>query len=300
MKESQTRWLNFQSKKIDFLVIPKDNYSSAIDPNGHLTDELKKKNIKLHIAPTLTYWWISFNMKDSLLGKNKNLRLAVAHAIDVDKYITVFTNNIGQKANSIYPPGIPGYDPSHQLPYEYNLKKAKEYLAKAGFPDGKGLPEFNYDVRGSSTTNRQQAEFIKADLEKIGFKINVVLNTFPAFLEKARRGQLQIWQDGWAMDYPDAENALQLLYTKNHAPGPNATFYSNPKFDKKFEELRFLEDGVDKRKLMIEMENIVHDDLPWVMQYYARSYILYHDYLRNYRQSDLVYNNMKYLRKVQE
>lgn len=296
MKESQTRWLNFQSKKIDLLVIPKDNYASAIDPNGNLTEELKSKNIKLHIAPTLTYWWISFNMKDSLVGKNKLLREAIANAIDINKYISVFTNNIGQIANSIYPPGIPGYDPTHKLPFEYNVAKSKELLIKAGFPEGKNLPSLNYDVRGTNTSSRQQAEFIKSELDKIGIKVNIILNTFPAFLEKARKGQLQMWQDGWSMDYPDAENSLQLLIKKNHPPGPNATYYYNENFDKLFDKLKFLNDGPEKKKIMEEMETIVQNELPWIMQYYARNYILYHGYLKNYRHSDLIFNNLKYLK----
>ena len=98
------------------------------------------------------------------------------------------------------------------------------------------------------------------------------------------------------MDYPDAENSLQLLVTKNHSPGPNATYYNNPEFDKLFDRLKFLSDGDEKRELMLQMEQIIHDDLPWVMQYYARNYILYHDHLKNYRHSDLIYNNMKYLK----
>ncbi|MCO4793601.1 MAG: hypothetical protein KC493_07810 [Bacteriovoracaceae bacterium] len=296
IKESQTRWLNFRSKNIDYLVIPKDNYASAISSSGQLTEDLKKDNVKLQVFPTLTYWWLSFNMKDPLLGKNLNLRKAIAHAVDVEKYIEVFTNNIGQRANSIYPPGIPGYNPSAQLPYSHDLSKAKEYLRKAGFPEGKGLPELTYDVRGSSATNRQQAEFITNELSKIGIKVKVVLNTFPGFLKKSRNGKLQFWQDGWAMDYPDAENSLQLLVTKNHSPGPNATFYSNPKFDKLFDRMKFLQDGQEKKNLMIKMEEIIHNDLPWIMQYYARNYILYHDHLKNYRHSDLIYNNMKYLK----
>ena len=295
-KEAQTRWLNFKAKKIDYLVIPKDNYSSAVDPNGNLTEELKKENIKLQIFPTLTYWWLSFNMQDPLLGTNKNLRKAIAHAIDVEKYIKVFTNNIGQKSNSIYPPGIPGYDPSSKLPYEYSIKKAKEFLEKAGFPNGKGLPTLRYDVRGVSATNRQQADFVKSELLKVGINVQVALNNFPAFLEKARQGKLQFWQDGWALDYPDAENVLQLLTTRNHAPGPNSTFYSNKKFDSLFNKLKVLPNGREKNELMTKMEEIIVDELPWVMQYYSRNYILYHDRLKNYRHSDLIYNNFKYLR----
>jgi ABC-type transport system substrate-binding protein len=295
-KEAQTRWLNFKAKKIDYLIIPKDNYSSAVDPNGNLTKELKEEKIKLQIFPTLTYWWLSFNMNDPILGKNLNLRKAIAHAIDIEKYINVFTNNIGQKSNSIYPPGIPGYDPSSKLPYEYSKEKAKMYLAKAGYPKGKGLPTLTYDVRGVSATNRQQADFVKSELLKIGINVQVALNNFPAFLEKSRNGKLQFWQDGWALDYPDAENVLQLLISRNHAPGPNATFYSNPKFDKLFEKLKVLPNGREKVELMRQMEEIILDELPWVMQYYSRNYILYHDRLNNYRHSDLIYNNFKYLR----
>lgn len=300
LKEDQPRWLNFMAKKIDFLLIPKDNYSSSITPSGDLSDDLKKRNVRLEISPTLTYWWFSFNMKDPLLGKNKNLRLAFAHAIDINRYISMFTNNVAQKANSIYPPGIPGYDPNKTLSVEHNQDKAKEYLAKAGYPNGKGLPTFVYDVRGASTTARQTAEFVKSELEKIGLKINISMNTFPGFLEKARQGNLQFWLDGWALDFPDAENILQLLISKNHAPGPNATFYSNKNFDQMYEELRFLPEGEQKMALMKKMEEQVLEDLPWVMLYYSRNYLLYHDYLKNFRHSELGHNYYKYLRLIKK
>jgi oligopeptide transport system substrate-binding protein len=296
IKEAQTRWLNFKTRKLDFLVIPKDNFGRAIDEQGQLTRELREQNIQLQVFPTFTYWWLSFNMKDPVIGSNVHLRRAIAHAIDINRYVRMFTNNIGQAANSIYPPGIPGYDPSAQLPYEYNLEKAKEHLALAGFPEGKGLPTIKYDVRGASATNRQQGQFIENELAKVGITVESITNTYPAFLEKARNGQLQMWQDGWALDYRDAENVLQLLYSKNHPPGPNATFYENAEFDALYEQLKLLEDGPEKFEIMKKLEAIVHNDLPWVMQYYTRNYILIHQRLKNYRHSDLIYNNIKYLR----
>ncbi len=300
IKEDQTRWLNFRAGKIDLLVVPKDNFSTAVSADGGLTDELKKDNISLIIGPTLTYWWLEFNMTDSVVGGPKNLALrkAISHAIDFEKYISVFTNNVGQKANSIYPPGIPGYDPAKRLPYSYDLNLAKSILAKAGYPEGKGLPVIKFDVRGTSARNRQESQFIKSELSKIGIKVEVIMNTFPAFLEKARSGKLQFWQGGWAMDYPDAENCLQLLVTRNHPPGPNSSYFSNPKFDKYFEQLKVMNEGPDKWALMEEMEEIVHKELPWVMQYYARNYILHQGRLKNFRHSDLIFNYFKYL-KVQ-
>jgi oligopeptide transport system substrate-binding protein len=296
IKESQTRWLNFLKKKIDFIILNKDHFSIALKADGTLNADYKSQDIKLQIAPTLTYWWIAFNMKDSVVGNNLNLRKAIAFAIDTERYIDIFTNNIALKANSIYPPGIPGYNPSYQSPHGYNLKKAKEYIAKAGYPKGKGLPTLNYDVRGASSTARQMGEFIKGELAKIGIKVNININTFPAFLNKARTGQLQFWQGGWAMDYPDAENTIQLLLTKNHSPGPNATYFSNKKLDSLFEKLSKNSNPGLKSKILKQIEDIVQTNLPWIMQYYSRNYILHHGNIKNFRQSDLIFNHYKYLK----
>lgn len=296
IKEDQTRWLKFLNKEIDIMVLTKDHFPVALNNEGELSDEFKSKGIKLQISPTLTYWWLSFNMRHPFLSKNLNFRKAVAHAVNINEYIQKFTNNIALKANSIYPPGVIGYSPSNSLPYTYDIEKAKEYLKLAGFPGGKGLPVFNYDIRSSSTNARQMGEFIQRELERVGIKVKLVLNSFPGFLNKARTGQLEIWQGGWAMDYPDPENVIQLLISKNHAPGPNSSLYKNAEVDKLYEQLAHAKNREEVLEITEKVQNIVSKDLPWVMQYFSRNYVLYHGYVKNFRQSDLVSNNFKYLR----
>lgn len=294
MKEQQTSWLNFLSSKIDILSLTKDYYEAALGANGKLNKELTDKKVKMQVAPTLIYWWLAFNMKDPVLGKNLVLRQAIAHAIDVEKFIKLFTNNTGQKANSIYPPGVPGYDPSVELPYKYDLAKAKELLAKAGYPEGKGLPQITFDVRGNSTLQRQMSEFVVQELRAVGIPANASLNSFPVFLERSRRGELQFWHGGWVVDYPDAENILQLLTSNNFPPGPNSSFYANKKVDSLFNKISVMEEGPEKYRLMAELEGEVNRDLPWVMLYYTRNYILTQSRVSNYRYSDIIFNNTKY------
>ncbi len=296
IKEAQTDWLNFLKKKIDMINLTKDHYHVALTPVGKLKPEIIKDEIVLQASPTLIYWWIAFNMKDPIVGKNLNLRKAIAYGVNIEKYIELFTYNVGQKSNSIYPPGVPGYSPAAELPYKYDLALAKEYLKKAGYPEGKGLAPLKFDIRGSDTRRRQMGEYIQQELRSIGIKVEVVINTFPAFLEKARKGQLQFWQGGWVLDYPDAENVLQLLSSQNLPPGQNYFNYENSDYDKLFQEARVIEDGKRKFELMQKMEDLVNADLPWVMQYYARNYILSHKYLKNFLYSDIIYNNIKYLK----
>lgn len=294
--DNQTRWNLFTEHKLDFIVLPKDFYERVFDDVGNLKEEIKSKDIRLHTMPTLTFWWLSFNMNDPLLGKNLNLRKAIAHAFDMDKYIREFTSNTGQKANSILPPGINGYNPSAILPYEYNLEKARDYLAKAGYPEGKNLPEIVYDTRAESKMTDAQAAFFKEQLGQIGIKLKVVKNNFKQYLEKSRTGHLQFFQDGWTLDYPDAENVFQILASPNLPPGPNVTFYNNPKFDVMYEKMAKLPEGKEKNLLIDQMEKMVNDDLPWIVQYYSRNFILYHDYIKNYRPSDLNWSYPKYMR----
>ena len=169
-------------------------------------------------------------------------------------------------------------------------------MKKAGFPEGKNLPEFSYDVRGSSTVSRQMGEYIQKELAKANIKVRLNLNSFPGFLQKVRTGQLQMWQGGWAMDYPDPENVVQLLITKNHSPGPNSTYYTNSKVDKLYSQLFEKTDHQSVVDITTQVEKEIAKDLPWIMQFYARNYILHHKRLKNFRQSDLISNNIKYLR----
>ena len=98
------------------------------------------------------------------------------------------------------------------------------------------------------------------------------------------------------MDYPDAENALQLLLSKNHSPGPNTTYFSSDKVDKMFKQLMKTNSQNEKSSILKNIEDTVNEKLPWIMQYYSRNYILFHGDVKNFRQSDLIYNNYKYLK----
>lgn len=297
VKESQPRWLNFRKGTTDLLVLPKDNFETAVGADGGLSEELAREGAVLEIGDTLTYWWLSFNMRDPVVGGgNRALRMAVAHAIDMDRYISLFTNDTGEKAGSIYPPGVFGRPSGSRLPYRHDPARARELLREAGHPGGRGLPVLRFDTRGTATQHRQMAEFVKAELARVGIRVEVSLNTFPAFLEKARRGSLQFWQDGWAMDYPDAENVLLLLSRAGHPPGPNTSWYDNPEVDARIGRIKVLADGPEKRRLMDEVEALVQADLPWVMQFYAKKHVLLRGRVGNYRHADLIAGNLKYLR----
>ena len=139
-------------------------------------------------------------------------------------------------------------------------------------------------------------EFFQSQLSKVGIRLNIIPNTFPAYLKKAREGKLELFLDGWIMDYPDPENSLQLLYSANKTPGPNVTSFQNSDFDKKFLAYKATDKMASKHKLLREIEDIVQNDLPWHMMFYARYNTLVHARVHNYYYSDVITNFIKYLK----
>ena len=80
-------------------------------------------------------------------------------------------------------------------------------------------PEIKFDVRGAQTTQRQLAEFIRAELAKIGINIKVVLNTFLAFFKNQDKESSNF---GWMVGrngLSGCKNSLRLLHSNNHPQG---------------------------------------------------------------------------------
>jgi len=299
MTESPTKVLNFMSGKTDLLEMLKDQFDNAFDAQGNLLPELQKKKVVLHKSPSMAFYFLGFNVKDPLFQGEKGLylRKAIAHALDLNQYLQLFTGGIFLPMNGPVPHGVFGSNSPIQqkASFPYSLELAKEYLAKAGYPNGEGLSEIPFDLRRNDTLSRQTGEFFKSQLEKVGIKIVPTLNTFPGFLEKRANGKLKFFHDGWALDYPDPENSLQLLYSKNFPPGYNAYYFENPNFDKIYLQVAQLEDGPEKQRLIDEAKEIIEQEVPWIFLYNDVKTFLMTEKVKNFNKTEIHLNYFKYL-----
>lgn len=292
--DENERWNKFFSKEIDLLTVPKPFLARLYNERGELTDELKEKDVIVKHFPTLANRWLAFNMRDPIVGKNENLRRAIAYGIDYSKYIQVLSQNTNLRANSILVPGISGYLPAKQFRFDYNPELAKKYLKDAGFHSGK-MPVITYSTRGNQGVNLLEAEFIKEQLGAIGITVNVQVLSFSEFLTKGRAGELMFFTDNWLFDYPDGENILQLLVSTNF-PGVNKSAYANKKVDELYLKLKETTSIDARDKIIHEMEEIVFDDLPWIPMMYESSFVAHYPELRNFRKSSIIRNYVKYLK----
>jgi ABC-type transport system substrate-binding protein len=294
--ESQPQWLNFMQGNLDISSIPKDNYAQAINEKDELKPEFVQKNLTLSKYPWLDITHTSFNMTDPVVGKNKFLRQAISLAIDFPKEIELFYNNHALNAQGPIPPGIVGYDETLKNPYKvFDLEKAKELLKKAGYPEGKGLEPLEY-LTLSDTTSRQMVDFIQGALAPLGVKLKVQTFSWPEFQKSLKSKKGQMWGFAWSADYPDAENFLQLFYSKNASPGPNDSNYSNPEYDRLYEKSLTLPDSPERTALYKKMATIVVEDTPWIFGVHRIVYYLNHPWFKNFKYHEFEHGMSKYYR----
>jgi oligopeptide transport system substrate-binding protein len=294
IREEQPRWLKFLSGELDLSAIPKDNFTQAVGPDGQLTSELQKKNLKLHKSLSMTTWWIEFNLKDPILGKNLKLRQAIAHAFDREKALKILFNDRGVLSNGPILPFLEGGDALTKYPYTFNVDRAKALLKEAGFPDGKGLPNLSFDLRGPGTTSRQLAQMIQDNLKAININIDVIGNAFPEALKKQKEARYQMMLGGWAGDYPDPENYLQCFISANAAPGPNSSNFMNKDFDDLYEKVKVELPGPKRVAMIKRMVDILQAEVPVVFFYHALDYRVSQPWLQNYHPNDLLYGAAKF------
>ena len=294
--EDQPRWLNFMAGKLDRAAIPKDNFDQAVDKAQNLKPELAQKGIILFKDPSLDVTHESFNMADPLIGKNKLLRQALSLAYNPAPAIDLFYNGRAIVAQGPIPPGLAGYDEAMKNPYkQFSIEKAKELLAKAGYPGGKGLPPIEYATT-SSSTSRQMNEYLQKQFEAIGVTLKMNPYSWPEFQAAIKNKKGQMWGFAWGADYPDAENFLQLFYSKNGSPGPNDANYSNPEFDRLYEKSLTLQDTPERTAIYQQMVKLVVEDCPWIFGVHRLSYSLGNKWLKNYKYHEFENSAFKYLR----
>lgn len=293
--ESSPRWLSFQKGLADHLAIPKDNFNEAVDKNGKLSVENQKKGMRLTITPQLDTTYIAFNHEDPLFKNNLKLRQAMSLAYDRNESNKLFYSNTAVVAESVIPPGIAGYKKEYRNPWTHkDLKLAKKLLAEAGYPGGKGLPVLTFDT-AAGTVYRQMAEFFAKQMEEIGIKVKISINTWPELVKKTNTKRVQLFGMAWGGDYPDAENFLSLLYGPNEAPGNNSSNFKNAEFDKLYAQASVMQDGPDRTAIYEKMNELLGSQVPWIFCVHRSDSHLSQGWLRNFKYIEFDHFQAQYL-----
>ncbi len=298
IQEEQPLWLLFMNGQIDVKTIPKDNFGEAINANMQLTDKMKALNIKLEKFSEPSFYFLGFNMEDKLLGNNKPLRRAISYAFDRDRFIELFSNGRYILADGIIPPMMASYNPQIKMKgYSiYDPEKAKNLIKEAEVINKGKLSLLKVGIPGTDTLSRQMGQFIKKCLNDVGLEVEMLYMDWPTYLEKLNSKSLQMFVSGWVATVPDARDFLENFYSPNWKAGSKSFNYYNPQVDKLFEQVEVMDDSPQRRELYRQMEIMVMDDCPAALINHRVSYVLKHDWYKNYKSHVFQYGLAKYRR----
>ncbi len=262
--------------------------------NKALKPEMKEKGLKLFSKPEMAIACFVMNSRHALFKNHLQLRQAMAMAFDGEGYNALFYKGTAVLAQSIVPPGLPGYRADYVNPYQvYDLEKAKKYLAAAGYPEGKGLPEITLDLyQGPDSKN--QGDFFRKCMEKIGIRVKVIENAWPELLKKIKNQSTMLHAMGWIAAYPDAETFLQNFYGPNQPGGLGANFHL-PAYDELYKKAVAMQNSITKSTLYERLNKMVGDNVPAIWLVHPSHLSLSQGWVKNYLWADVQYGDTQYV-----
>ncbi len=161
------------------------------NPNSTAIPQLRDKytNAALDAADLAGITYMMFCSGDEASPfYDVRVRQAVMHAVDWDDMADGIYDGLGASTPLMAVPGSWAYDESVEQ-YEYDLDKAKELLADAGYPDGfETVISFNNE----NAANEPCATILQAYLSQIGIKAEVNSMTNADFNAEKAEGTYQL------------------------------------------------------------------------------------------------------------
>lgn len=216
---------------------------------------------------------------------NPLVRQALNYAVDKKAIIDHVLYGLGIEADAPLPPHFFGYRPMPK--YEYNVQKAKELLAKAGYPQGFKMTLLH--PTGRYLMDKQVAEAVQAYLAQIGVQVELKTMDWPSFVAELRKPLEEKTFDaillGWGPFVTDAHFTLHGQFHSDNAPpkGLAAAHYSNPVLDDLLVKAMSEVDEDKRKELYARAIEIIWHDAPWIFLYTQLSFYAHTSKLAGYQ-----------------
>jgi peptide/nickel transport system substrate-binding protein len=248
------------------------------------------ENIETVKAPSPSFTELAFNMcprakcpdaKYNPAVQDRTVRQAIGFAVDRERINQIASRNTAFAGHGLLPMYYKDFytEPEGDLDYPTDVDRAREMLEQAGWVEGEGgvrekdgqRLSFDLFVRSESQQDRQAARLVNEMTEPIGVEFKVQPVSADKLTELTVRevdGKMApdfdtfIW--GWGGDPYDPGILLNLLTTKAIG-GSSDSFYSNPEYDRLYDQQSGEFDTDARQAIVRQMIDISQRDLPYLV-----------------------------------
>ena len=210
--------------------------------------------------------FLEFNHANPVLAR-REVRHAIAHAIDRHFIANTVYYRRAQVVNSPIPAVLSAYHDDSSFNYPPDLAKANALLDEAGYPRKGNEPRFTLRLSFLPSADFKRAsEYIRAALNRVGVKVDIVDGDLPTFLTRVYKERgFDLNVNGLGRLF-DPTVGVQRIYwsdaIRNPIPWVNASHYDNPKVDELFRAAGIETDPGKRAAQFKEIQQIVGRDLP--------------------------------------
>lgn len=259
-------------REIHFLPLEVDTEERAFRAGQlHVTESLPPSKVDayrrtqpelLRLDRLLGTYFYRFNVNHPAL-RDPRVRRAFALAVDRQAIVEKILRGGQQPAHAFTPPGMGGYTPPAGLPSD--PAAARQLLADAGYPGGKGLSGLEL-LFNTSETHRVVAEAVQEMWRReLGVDVRLANMENTSVLAARRTGNFQIMRSVWTGDYNDPQNFLSIWTSDS---GNNYTGWGDPAYDALLREAALAPDETQRHALLRQAEARMLDAAPIVPIYY--------------------------------
>lgn len=274
--------------RLHYRIIPNDQNILEEFTQGHLdnvaltggegTSLSRDPRFRFMRKPLLATLFLWFDTRQEALNNHK-VRQAINYAINYEMISDRIRKNRNVQARGILPIGMPGYNPE-LASYTYNVQRARELLAEAGYPNGQGLSPIELWSSTKNAAVSQEHEVIRSDLVQVGIQVELRYAENWQHYTTAILGKRPsaMYRYGWFADFPDPDNFLYALF---HSQSPNNyAHYNNPEVDRLLEQARREGDYLTRMQQYRHIETLIMADAPVVNLVYHTFEHLFQPYVQ--------------------
>jgi len=248
----EAMFAEFEAQRLEDAKVP-------VERLEQLLEDARYQRISIPTFQTLFLW---MDYREGPL-RDRRVRQAINLAIDRSYLVQTLRKGRFREAHTIIPPGMFAYNP--QLPGNtYDVDKAKQLLADAGYPGGAGMPPLELWSSVESTVSVNDHRAIQDFLAKIGIEVQLrTASTWKEYVNQVFGQQPgSIFRYSWYPSIPDPDEMLYMLF---HSQSKfNRAHYYNEQVDRLLEKGRGELDDSERIGLYREAEKLIIADVPTI------------------------------------
>jgi ABC-type oligopeptide transport system substrate-binding subunit len=252
-----------------------DTFALSVLPPAE-RDRAQQRYAGEHVSgPGLWTYFVGFDVSRPPFD-DRRVRRAFTLATDRETLADVTLRGYWFPAKGgLVPPGMPGHSPAIGLPYD--PERARQLLAEAGYPGGRGFPVLDalaLDTPAVGPTIKyMQAQW----LDNLGVEITWKQMAWGRLLDTVDRKTPHMWfAMGWGADYPDPDSFLRTAVWRVR------TGWQNKAYDGLVERARRLMDQAEQMRMYQEADRVLVEEAPVLPLYYGRFHLLVKPWVRRY------------------